>query len=47
MLLTAAILIPGQIFQFPQKDSAVMPVTTATAIAVLMIILVIYNFNLP
>lgn len=47
MLVTSSILVPGQIFQFPQHESVIMPVRIATTVAVLMIILVISDFNLP
>lgn len=46
MLLIAANLVPGQIFQFPQKESIIMPVTIATtAVAVLVIVLDIADFT--
>lgn len=45
MLLIAANLVPGQIFQFPQKESIIMPVTIATTLAVVMIVLDITDFT--
>jgi len=47
VLFTASVLVPGQIFQFPQCQSVIVPVRITTTVAVLMIILVISDFNLP
>lgn len=46
MLVSASVLVPEQIIQFLQWESDIMPVRIAKTVAVLMITLVISDFNL-
>lgn len=47
MLVSTSVLVPEQIIQFLQRESDIMPVRIAKTIAVLVIILVISDFNPP